>query len=164
VIRAATPLDAPAIAGVQVRAWFRGYSDIIDPVRLAEMTAAEREPVWRDAAARGIEVAVFDQDGVIAGAVATGAARDDDAGPHTGELYALYVDPPAQGAGVGTRLVAHAVDTLQAAGHADAVLWTFAANALGRRFYETRGWHADGEAVQRAGDLAPVVRYRRALG
>jgi GNAT superfamily N-acetyltransferase len=163
VIRRAMPGDAAAIARVQGRAWRRAFADIVDPEKLVSMSEEATEPAWRATIEEGGHVWVFDQDGTIAGFGGHGPSRDADATPGTGELYVLYVDPPAQGAGVGTRLVERIVDELRQGGYADAVVWTFAANELGRRFYEGAGWSVDGEAVRRAHDEAPVVRYRRKL-
>ena len=93
---------------------------------------------------------VFDQDGRVAGfALVQG-----------NELRAIYVDPPAQGAGVGSALLDAAVEALRANGHAEAFLWTFEANGLARAFYERHGWEADGGRQEH---LAPEVRYRRTL-
>jgi ribosomal protein S18 acetylase RimI-like enzyme len=163
LIRAATPRDASAIARVQGRAWRHGYQLIVDPARLEAMGGPEQEAAWRGALEDGMRAWVYDQDGTLAGFAAAGPARDGDLPPSAGELYTLYVDPVAQGAGVGTALLRHAVDELRAAGFAEAVLWTFAANELGRRFYTGAGWRVDGEAVQRERDEAPVIRYRREL-
>jgi GNAT superfamily N-acetyltransferase len=148
VIRRATPADAAAIAAVQARAWRHAYADIVAP---------EDMPVPEERAARfaahidgGSDVFVWDQEGRVAGF----AAVDSD------ELRAIYVDPPAQGAGVGTALLSAAVDALRASGHAEAFLWTFEANGLARAFYERHGWVL---VPGRQGRLAPEVRYRIAL-
>jgi GNAT superfamily N-acetyltransferase len=148
VIRRATPDDAPALAAVHVRAWRRAYADI---VALEEMpTIYRRRERWDALLADGAEVYVFDQDSRIAGF----AALDGN------ELRAIYVDPPAQGAGVGTALLAAAIDALRAGGHDEAFLWTFEANGLARAFYERHGWELVPGRQER---LAPEVRYRRAL-
>ncbi len=83
----------------------------------------------------------------------------------TGTVRALYVDPVAQGAGLGTLLLDGAVERLVEAGHDEATLWVFAANGLGRAFYEARGWELDpaGAGQEGEGWLAPAVRYRRDL-
>ncbi len=167
MIRPATADDAAAIARVQVRGWLHAYSGFVDPERLAAQTVERREPVWRellrDDAARG-RTWVWDQDGSVAAFAAAGPARDADLGPDTGELYALYVDPPAQGAGVGTAMLRRAEGWLAEAGFARAVLWTFEANGQARAFYERFGWRVDEGAPPAPEDWwAPAVRYRREL-
>jgi len=149
VIRPATPADAAEIAGVQARAWRHAYADIIEPD--AMLVPDETTPRWADAIAARGGVLVWDQDGRVAGFAAL----------EGNELRAIYVDPPAQGAGVGSALLDAAVAALRAAGHAEAFLWTFEANGLARAFYERHGWQL---APGRQGRLrAPEVRYRRTL-
>ena len=88
MIRAATEADAPVIADIQARTWRWAYSDFIADDDMP--VAAERVPAWREHIAGG-GVRVFDQDGTVVG---YSAVQDD-------ELKSLYVDPAAQGAGVG---------------------------------------------------------------
>ena len=148
MIRRATPGDAAAIAAVHSRAWRHAYADIVAP---EDMPLPEQQaPRFAAHIEGGGEVFVWDQDGRLAGF----AANDGD------ELRAIYVDPPAQGAGVGSALLAAAVDALRAAGHREAFLWTYEANGLARAFYERHGWRP---APGRQARGAPEVRYRLAL-
>jgi len=149
VIRPATPADAEAIAAVQAHAWRHAYADIVEPD--AMLVPEETTPRWADAIAARDGVFVWDQDGRIAGFAAT----------EGNELRAIYVDPPAQGAGVGSALLDAAVAALRAVGHAEAFLWTFEANGLARAFYERHGWELV-PGRQRRLDAAEV-RYRREL-
>lgn len=68
----------------------------------------------------------------------------------------LYVDPSAFGRGIGTRLLSVAKgfrpEGLQ--------LWTFAANAGARRFYERHGFAAVEQTEGDNEEGAPDVRYR----
>ena len=155
MIRRATPADAPAIAAVQARTWRHAFADIVDPERMPNVE--DQAPRWVAHLEVGGEVHVWDQDGRVVGFATAGPDRD-----HTGvgELYAIYVDPPAQGAGVGSALLAAAEQSLRDAGHREAILWTFEANGLARAFYERHGWElVDGQQD----GLAPEVRYRRSL-
>jgi GNAT superfamily N-acetyltransferase len=79
------------------------------------------------------------------------SVRDD------GDLRTLYVDPVAQGAGVGTRLLAEA----ERAGANS--LQVFEANHHARRFYEDRGWQADGRTRRDPERESLELRYRRQL-
>jgi ribosomal protein S18 acetylase RimI-like enzyme len=159
VIRAATVEDAAAIASIQARAWRHNFADIVAPEDVRE--PSEMEPRWREWLADGqIGGRVFEQDRVVAGFAMFGVCRDENAGGRTGELYAIYVDPAAQGAGVGSSLLDAAVGELGERGFAEALLWTFEANGLARTFYERHGWELVAGHQER---LAPEVRYRRAL-
>ena len=104
---------------------------------------------------------VAEDDGTVLGEVAAGQTRDEDAPPGTAEVLALYVEPDRQGEGVGTALLAHAVDELRAAGFVRVILWTLAASPQSTRFYAKCGWRRDGAVKEIAG--APVVRYVREL-
>jgi ribosomal protein S18 acetylase RimI-like enzyme len=150
VIRAATAADAPALASIQARGWRWAYGDFIAPEEMP--VEAEREPVFRELAQRGA-VRVFDQDGTVVGY----ASVADD------ELTSLYVDPAAQGAGVGTRLLADAVERMRAGGHRRAWLLVYADNGQGRAFYERHGWQRVGELLGQGRWRAPGYRYERDL-
>jgi ribosomal protein S18 acetylase RimI-like enzyme len=151
VIRAATAEDARAIAELEVRAWRWAYVDFVDDGDMP--TVEERTERWRDEPRDGAFVA--EVAGRVVGVVQVGA---DGA---TGRLRGLYVDPAAQGAGLGAALHEHALAELTAGGFAEATLEVFAANGHARGFYERRGWTADGAADDWAG--VPGVRYRHRL-
>jgi GNAT superfamily N-acetyltransferase len=170
MIRRATPADARAMAEVQVRSWHRDYADIVAPEALARMTVEARRARWAEIlgdADPAAENLVFDQPGVgVVGLGCTGPARAEQGGVEaTGELRALYVDPVAQNAGVGTALLAAATAALREAGWGEATLWVFRDNGGARRFYERHGWRleAGSEALAPADWSAPAVRYRLAL-
>jgi GNAT superfamily N-acetyltransferase len=150
VIRPATEADAPVIADIQARTWRWAYGDFIAPEDMP--VALERVPVWRERIPGG-GVRVFDQDGTVVGY----AAIEDD------ELKSLYVDPAAQGAGVGGRLLADAQERIRAAGHARAWLYVYAQNAHGCAFYERHGWVAVGGLLGEGHWRAPGRRYERDL-
>lgn len=156
MIRPATVHDAGAIAGLQLRSWHHAYAEIVDPAMLAEHTLESRRARWAQwldpEADAHRHTLVFVQDGPPAGFVALG----------DGEVSAIYVDPPAQGAGVGTALLSAAEDGLRADGCTEAFLWVLAGNGLGRRFYEARGWALVGGS-ERNDRWGRQVRYAREL-
>ncbi len=169
MIRPARPDDAPGLAGLHLRALHRAYADFIDPERFGtlEERVARWEGILAQAPDAGRTTLVFDLEGQLAGFVGVGPARDADCGPGVGELSALYVDPPAQGAGVGGSLHDAALGRLRQDGRDAAVLWVFTANGHARHVYEQRGWVLEPEGVIAAHHgadwWAPAVRYRRAL-
>ena len=144
MIRRAAPADAQALAGVELRTFRRAYADLLDPQFLADMDLAERTAAWERALAeRDQRLWVAEIEGrVVAYAVLRGA-----------HLRALYVDPMAQGAGVGTRLLTEA----EAAGARE--LEVFEGNGHGRLFYEDRGWRDAGPAGEWLD--RPLRRYVR---
>jgi GNAT superfamily N-acetyltransferase len=144
VIRRATRADAEAIAGVLVRSWRRDYADIVDPRHLAELDVDERAAKWREWLADGHTLVwVAEEGGRVVGFASVRGAK----------LTTLYVDPFAQGAGIGTQLLAEAE---RAGAHEVDV---FEANGHGRRFYEARGWRLDGASG--AWLERPLVKYVR---
>ena len=170
MIRVAIPADAEAIAAVQVRAWQRAYADFLPPEAVEPATFEARRARWREHLEDGStsrSTQAFDQDGVVAGFASIGPARDRDAGVEVGELMALYVDPVAQGAGVGRALLDAAERLLRADGYAAAVLWVFAENGMARDFYARHSWAlepADVIAANHGAEWwAPAVRYRLVL-
>ncbi len=166
LVRRAAATDAADLAGVSVRAWQHAYADILDPQVLAERDVESQLPRWEALLADSPnEVWLAEVAGRIAGYIVVGASTDRDAGPGLGMLYALYVDPPAQGAGLGTHLHAHALDRLRALGFTRVTLWVFTGNGLGRAFYERHGWEADstGPGQEGEGWHAPALRYAREL-
>ena len=143
VLRAAVPGDAEAIAAISVRGWAHAYAEFLDPRVLAGRTVEGQTERWHEwLAGDDTRTVVAHVAGRIAGYATVGASRDADATPAVGELAGLYVDPPAQGAGVGTVLLADAVARLRG-GFTSATLWVFEENGLGRAFYERHGWSPD---------------------
>ncbi|HEU4976700.1 MAG TPA: GNAT family N-acetyltransferase [Baekduia sp.] len=156
MIRPARREDARTLAELEVRAWRWAYVDFVPEEEMPTVT--ERLERWETRTLEG--ASVWDQDGLVVGVVQVRPGEDGD--PRTATLRGLYVDPAAQGAGVGSRLHDHAIGAMQAAGCTTGRLWTFAANGHGRAFYAARGWEPDGgEGAWRG---VPEVRYRRALG
>jgi len=154
VIRAATPQDIRPCAELLVRAWRHAYVDFL----AVEAMPGVQERVER-LHERGLEdTYVFEHDGRIAGVVRV-QALTDEAG--VGELQTLYVEPAAQGAGIGGRLHEHALDVLRGAGCREAVLWVWSPNGQGRDFYASRGWRPDGGSGTWLD--TPAIRLRRGL-
>jgi GNAT superfamily N-acetyltransferase len=171
LVRRASLADADGIGLVRVRSWqsvYRGkmprdYLDGLDPARRSQTwrRIIEQTRPSRD----GVLVAAA-RDGEIAGFAAFGPARDSDTDPRaTGEVYAIYADPDAWGAGTGRALMASAVVEMARLGYADAVLWVLDTNDRSRRFYTLAGWEEDGARktdASRGFDICEI-RYRRVL-
>ena len=112
------------------------------------------EARWRQRLARTDAWArVAIEDGEIIGAVAAERA----------ELCALYVDPEHWCRGIGGTFLHCAERAMQERGVAEAVLWT-PERSPARRFYERRGWSADGRRAESALLAMTVVAYAKRLG
>jgi GNAT superfamily N-acetyltransferase len=126
-LRRATAADARALGEVLTAAGIAAWGAFLGAERIEAANRGRRHPA---------DLVAVDDDGV-AGFVAWDA--------ETGEITRLYVHPRAWGRGAGTALLDRAEDALRAAGRTRAWLNTEERNVGGRRFYESRGWRADGE-------------------
>lgn len=151
VLRAATPEDLPAMAEVFVAAWRGGYRGVVPDEILDALDAAE---VLHElgADAHTTIVAVDDEGEVV------GFTRWGVDGTGEGYLASLYVRPTVARAGLGKRLLDHALE--QMPDH-DIKLWVFAGNAAARRLYERAGFHPDGRQLTDPRWNAVQLGYRR---
>lgn len=146
-VRDAVPDDAARIAEIHVASWRAAYAGILPDDRLAALEVAAFRR-WREArlaggfVPRSVTLVVEDATGPV-GFADVGPARDDDV-PAAGEVYAIYLDPPAWGRGLGGQLLRAAAGALRARGFEAGVLWVLEANARARGFYEAMGWVDDG--------------------
>jgi GNAT superfamily N-acetyltransferase len=168
VVREASPLDAGAVAQVQVSSWRAAYRGIVPNSFLDSMDVDERTERWREGITDrpgGQITFLAELDEVAAGFGAVGACRDPDAPAGIGELYAIYVSPEFWRRGVGRAVHVACLDALRADGYGHARLWVLEANPQARAFYERLDWRWDGATEPHAiGDEElPIVRYRRPL-
>ena len=114
-----------------------------------EALAAMRAPAFT-----GGEIVAMEGDEVVGFVVPAGC-----------EIALIYTHPRMWGSGAGRALLAAGEAALRAAGCTEATLWTEERNERPRRFYESAGWRADGEAKERVWNGAPLreLRYRKAL-
>lgn len=173
-VREGTIGDVEAIARVHVDTWSHSYRGYMPDAALDELDVAPRQRMWqRILGTEGHPAHVFvaEDRGEVVGFSAVGPARDEEGeGPaanseDVGELYALYIAPPAQGHGHGARLLRVAEDDLCARGFDTAVLWVLATNTPTIAFYEAHGWIDDG--AERSETVYGVEvrdrRYRKRL-
>ena len=162
LVRDARPGDGRRFEEVRIAGWRAAYGGIVHPDLLRDLAVDEERVSWRERwladPPAGEVTLVAEVDGRVCAGAFLWPARDDDVSD-AAELASLYVEPDQRGTGLGTALLdegfARMSQSLQ-------VLWTFEANTPARRFYERRGFLADGarKALPILGD--PVeVRYRR---
>lgn len=141
----------PLPAGVRVRtfvpgqdedAWLRvnarAFADHPEQGRmtLADLRAREAEP-WFDPA--GLLLA--ERDGELLASLWTKVHAPDATNPEpVGEIYALGVDPDAQGLGLGSALTALALEHLAASGLVAVILYTERENTAAVRTYTRAGF------------------------
>ena len=179
-VRVADPHDADAIGVVHVRAWQAAYRGVMSDEYLADLDPQERAEVWRTILTGpprpGVRLVLLAGERVV-GFAACGPALEDSRAdgerrlaaepPETvpGQVYAINLDPDVWGRGGGALLLDACEDALATAGHVEARLWVATLNDRARRFYERRGWAADGASMTDdvMGAVVDEVRYRKRL-
>jgi len=170
-VRPARVEDAAKIAAVHVASWQQGYRGLIPQAYLDGLDPA----VWTtrrihrlqqlDWSREGCFV-VADDNGELSGFTHVGPSRDDDTDPAlVGEIYAIYLAPPAWGKGLGRELMTAGLAQLADWGHSEATLWVLNTNERARRFYQASGFVPDGalKVDDSRGFPLHEVRYRRSL-
>jgi ribosomal protein S18 acetylase RimI-like enzyme len=165
--------DVDELARINIDTWRAAYAGIVPQTRLDAMEPEAYRLRWIENVTTGrpgVEFRVAEVDGRLAAYAIAGPYRpQEDAEPEvvTGlaELYAIYVDPPMQGRGAGTAVHDDVLRALAAQGNDEAALWVLVDNVASRRWYERRGWRADGALSSwSAGDRhLPELRMRRSL-
>jgi ribosomal protein S18 acetylase RimI-like enzyme len=167
-IRQAVPADAPALAAVQIASWQVAYRDIVSQ-RVMDAWNAKRPAQWESylaAATPKTQNLLAQQGDEVIGFALFGPGRDEgiDA-QRNAELYSLYVHPSQWRHGAGRALCAAVIERLADQNFADLYLWTFAANAPARRFYESVGFQLQSRAKELVleGTTFAEVCYARCL-
>ena len=165
VIRPATPADAGTISGIRVAGWQAAYRGLLDDQLLDQLSGERDLPRWRahlESPPPGHHGFVAEREGRAVGFATCGPTRDRDEPEGVGELYAIYVEPPAIGTGVGMALLQRVMRTLREDGYAEAMLWVLESNQRGHAFYQAAGWRTDGgfKRDQMDGFDLREVRYR----
>ena len=139
--RRARPDEAEAIAGV----WLRSRHAMIPIIPAPVHTDDDVRSYFATVVLPTMEVWVVEQGGAVVALLALAGDWIDH----------LYVDPTHTGHGIGSELLATAKQ--QRPGGLN--LWTFAANAGARRFYERHGFVATATTDGDNEEGAPDVRY-----
>jgi len=167
-VRVAWPADAPAVAAVQVRAWRRGYAELLPQAVLDTLDPADFAAQWssaletsRDARNR---VLVALERATVRGFAVTGPSGDPDADPvAVGTIGELTVDPDATGRGHGSRLLQACADTLRSDHFTHATMWLNTVDDGLRSFLTGAGWAPDGahRELDLHGDASVLVKQVR---
>ena len=128
-LRKATPADAAGIARVRIDTWRDTYRGIVPDETLARMdygTDAVRFQGYIADERTFFYIALNEAEEVI-GFAGGGAERDGLPG-YPGEVYAIYILPTFQKAGIGRGLIRTAFEDLMARGLFPAVIWALEEN------------------------------------
>lgn len=145
-IRTATTDDIPTIAALHIDGWKGAYGGIVDQGYLDSLTVEKRIEDWKGwLATEESTVFIADDDGKPAGFVVIGRTKTPPPGSspirpsHSGEVYALYLNPDHWRKGIGTMLIKHAARELKARKHSTLCLWVLDGNSRAKGFYEAMG-------------------------
>lgn len=156
MIRAAELTDAESGGACHLACWREAYADIVDPERLAVLTAsvAERVELWRQWITEGYPLVVaVDSEEVVGFSIAGPATEPDlDIGF---QLHAINVRRAYWGTGVAQRLHDRSV------GDRAAFLWVLRDNPRARAFYVRNGYRSDGAEKPDEDFGATVIRMVR---
>lgn len=149
-VRVATIEDADAIAAVHVATWRETYAGLI-PERFFDASALKaRRRMWTRILGRNPvpgTIAVAERAGRIVGFAFAGSSNHPDAlkgveAVRELHLFSIYLLASEQGAGVGHALLVAVL------GDEPAQLWVASANTMARAFYESHGFHEDGQVFE----------------
>jgi GNAT superfamily N-acetyltransferase len=147
-VRKAGESDTREIAAVHVRAWRAAFRGLVPDEVLDGLSVADRERDWRtvlSAVGRSFTfVGIGDEQRVEGFCTVAAPGTDEDAGEHTAEVVATYVDPQRWRAGIGSAVLEAALSELGERGWQDATLWVLARNDQARAFYANFGFEPDG--------------------
>ncbi|WP_233451594.1 GNAT family N-acetyltransferase [Paraburkholderia caribensis] len=165
-IRPASIDDAQGIAKVHIATWRDAYKELLPIEYLATLDENARAEKWRKALLAGAPcVLVAMTNGMLAGWVAFGPARDEDLDSRCAEIEAIYVASDFWSRGIGTALMHAACERLRAKGFGTVALWVLEDNAAACSFYSRRGFEPDGAAkvVEIGGARLTEVRFTREI-
>lgn len=169
VIRFAKPDDAGAIATIHVAAWKAAYRGIVPDEFLDSLSIEQRSDAWRRILLDGPpeNVLVAQATDTIVGWISAATSRDPDAGPSTGEIWAVYMAPAHWRTGIGRVLCQQAERSLVEQGSNEVTLWVLKDNRFAQQFYGSMGFIADPQCektIVRAGAEIQEIRMRKRLG
>jgi ribosomal protein S18 acetylase RimI-like enzyme len=146
LVRPARAEDVAEIARIEVETWRTTYAGMLPDRVLVGMSEHRQRAAWQGLIRyRPDDVMVVERppvpDGLDPGGVigfGNCGVQRDSALPYAGEIYTIYVDPPAQNQGVGKRLLRSLFERLLEKGRGSALIWVIRANPS-RYFYERQG-------------------------
>jgi GNAT superfamily N-acetyltransferase len=147
-LRDAQVSDAEAIARVQIETWRSTYRGLMPDSVIDKFTNADRAGSWRaglsgDRTQRH-DIVAETKSGEVIGFSCGGLNRTTEF-PFAGEVYAIYVLPTFQRAGVGTHLFHRSLTTLLRDGMLSALVWALEGNRRANDFYKKCGGECLGE-------------------
>lgn len=138
-VRHATVDDAEAIEQIRVETWRTTYRGLLPDGLIDQLqpNVERRRERLRSPSPTELNF-VVEEDADVVGYAIAGPERTHDP-EYTGEVYAIYVLPAAQGRGHGRALIRECARALAARGMTSLLIWVLRENRVGRGFYDRIG-------------------------
>ena len=163
-VRPAMASDALAVSKIHVESWRHAYRGLIADSILDNLSVENRMRYWISAIESGSPHLQVAETGTgIAGWVAFGPSRDEDASSETGEIEAIYILPEYWGQGIGKNLLSVAKKVLKDRRFSSITLWVLSGNDRAKAFYIAQGFKLDScpPKVNKRGDqILEELRFR----
>jgi len=139
-IRRANPLDADAIATVQIAAWRERMAQWVPAWFLERFEQDKQAEKYRlRLADPAINILVAENEtGSVVGLIGSKRNNGEPLGYHQ-KIFGFYVDPAHEKQGIGSALLGAMLQEFKDHSVAKAIVFTFAENAPARRRYEAAG-------------------------
>ena len=146
VIRAATPRDIPELADLARRAWLDAFGDSVDADDAAAEVEETRSERYFANALLTKTILVAEAGGALLGYAQAGNVEIPEVDARVGDkaLHRLYVDPEAQGRGLGPKLLEAALEHPSLADADRVFLTVWEQNERAVRLYERFGFRTVG--------------------
>jgi ribosomal-protein-alanine N-acetyltransferase len=153
ILRPARENDVTGLIELARRSWLSGFADSAPAEFVREWLAREFECGWYPKYWPHMTVA--ESEGCLLGVVQ----------PMADEINGLWVDPSAQGRGIGTALLLHGEAEVASAGHGRVWLSCSGFNTKAQYFYIARGYRQSGSEMKAraCGVREPMLIYERRL-
>ena len=161
-LRCADPEDCDQIADFHVRLWRQTYEGMAPESAIQALGFDRRQPQWRTKLSgersQSMTILAEDDQGRIQG-LCDLAKSDNAEFPDAMELTNLYIDPAAQGIGLGRHLLQLAQQWAQTSGASDLILAVVTQNESALNFYRACG----GNPVAQSLDKGPLWRSENVI-
>ncbi|WP_458862692.1 GNAT family N-acetyltransferase [Acidaminobacterium chupaoyuni] len=154
--------DAPALAKIQTESWNAAFRHILSAETLEKSTQPGRvEAMYQRLLDENIGHGyLLELDGKAHCIAYWDRARDAEM-QGCAEIICIHSLRERWGKGYGTKMMEKLLEDIARAGYSKVILWVFAENERARKFYEARGFAANGK--EKTGLGAQELCYEKTL-
>jgi len=167
-IREAEPVDAAAMARINLATWRDSYGQFLPRQLMDELSYSQKQAEIEDFFAhrdknQAAALVADNKSGEMIAFIMAGKNQNHDLG-YKGEIYNLHVAPAFQSHGIGRYLVYRVSQVFRQRNWHNMMVWALAENPS-RRFYEKLGGRIITQAIDEyRGFRAPVIAYGWDIG